>query len=433
MKKDNSKDIRSKKLFEEAIKYIPGGVNSPARACGAVGTTPRFIERADKQFVYDADGNEFVDYIGSWGPMILGNNHPAVLEAVEEAVKDGLSFGAATEREIQMAKLVSELVPSMELTRMVNSGTEATMSALRAARGYTGRNKIIKFEGCYHGHSDGLLVKAGSGLIAEGGTPDSAGVTPGCAQDTLTAKYNDLDSVVRLFEAHKGEIAAVILEPIAANMGVVPPKREFIRGLRDICTTEDTVLIFDEVITGFRIALGGAQSALGVTPDLSTFGKIIGGGMPVGAYGGKKEIMKVVAPLGGVYQAGTLSGNPVAIAAGIAQLTYLKENPGVYTHIDGMGALLFEGIRAIIEEESLPYTVNYVGSIGTIYFAEGPVTDFDSAKKADLSKYAEYFRHMQNSGFFIAPAQFEAMFVSNALTEENVRDTLDAIGKFLKK
>lgn len=433
MTKNNTMDSRSGQLFAEAQKFIPGGVNSPARACGAVGVTPRFIQKADKQYVYDADGNRLVDYIGSWGPMILGNNHPAVREAVEEAVKDGLSFGAATEREIQMARLVSELVPSMELTRMVNSGTEATMSALRAARGYTGRNKIIKFEGCYHGHSDGLLVKAGSGLIAEGGTPDSAGVTPGCAKDTLTAKYNDPESVTAIFKAHKGEIAAVILEPIAANMGVVPPQEDFLQGLRDICTEEGAVLIFDEVITGFRVALGGAQSMLGITPDLSTFGKIIGGGMPVGAYGGKKEIMEVVAPLGGVYQAGTLSGNPVAMAAGIAQLTYLKENPRVYTHIDGMGALLFEGLRAIIADKGLPYTVNYVGSIGTIYFAEGPVTDFDSAKKADLQKYAAYFRHMLNSGFFIAPAQFEAMFISDALTEEDILDTLTAAATFLEK
>ncbi len=430
---DNSRDNRSKALFQEAVKYIPGGVNSPARACGAVGATPRFIEKADEQFIYDADGNKFVDFIGSWGPMILGNNHPAVLEAVEAAIKDGLSFGAATEREIEMAKLVSELVPSMELTRMVNSGTEATMSALRAARGYTGRNKIIKFEGCYHGHSDGLLVKAGSGLIADGGTPDSAGVTPGCAQDTLTAKYNNFESVESLFEAHKGEIAAVILEPIAANMGVVPPKEDFLQGVRDICTAEGAVLIFDEVITGFRIALGGAQSMLGITPDLSTFGKIIGGGMPVGAYGGKKEIMEVVAPLGGVYQAGTLSGNPVAMAAGIAQLTYLRDNPRVYTHIDGLGAILFEGIDAILQERNLPYTVNYVGSIGTLYFAEGPITDFDSAKKADLQKYAAYFRHMLNSGFFIAPAQFEAMFISDALTEEDILATLAAVDAFLKK
>lgn len=421
---------KSAALFAEAQNYIPGGVNSPARAFQAVGDTPRFIKRAKAQYLYDADDNKLIDYIGSWGPMILGNNHPAVLKAVQEVIEDGLSFGAATEREIQMAKLVCQLLPSVEMVRMVNSGTEATMSALRAARGYTGRNRIIKFEGCYHGHSDGLLVKAGSGLIAEGGTPDSAGVTPGCAQDTLTARYNDFESVEKLFQQYKGEIAAVILEPVAANMGVVPPEKGFLEQIRTICTEEGAVLIFDEVITGFRLSLGGAQELLGITPDLSTFGKIIGGGMPVGAYGGKKEIMEVVAPLGPVYQAGTLSGNPVAMAAGIAQLTYLKDHPEVYTVIDKLGERLYGGLAQIVEKAGAACSVNYVGSIGTLYFTDKNVRDFQTAKTADLARYADYFKFMMERGHYFAPAQFEAMFLSNAHTEGDIDRTLDSAAQY---
>lgn len=421
---------KSAALFAEAQKWIPGGVNSPARAFQAVGDTPRFIEKAEAQYLYDADGNQLIDYIGSWGPMILGNNHPVVLNAVKEVIEDGLSFGAATAREIDMAKLMCELVPSMELVRMVNSGTEATMSALRAARGYTGRNKIIKFEGCYHGHSDGLLVKAGSGLIAEGGTPDSAGVTPGCAQDTLTAVYNDFSSVEKLFDTCQGEIAAVILEPVAANMGVVPPTAEFLKQLRQICTDQGAVLIFDEVITGFRLSLGGAQELLGIRPDLSTFGKIIGGGMPVGAYGGKREIMEVVAPLGQVYQAGTLSGNPVAMAAGIAQLTYLKEHPEVYTHINALGERLFGGLAEIVRQADAPCQVSSRGSIGTLYFTKTPVTDFTTAKTADLEKYAKYFKFMMERGSYFAPAQFEAMFLSDAHSDADIDRTLASAAEF---
>ncbi|MEG1929614.1 MAG: glutamate-1-semialdehyde 2,1-aminomutase [Anaerovorax sp.] len=421
---------RSKQLFEEAQKYIPGGVNSPARAFRAVGTTPRFIEKADGQFIFDVDGNAYIDYIGSWGPMILGNNHPVVREAVAQTIINGLSYGAATEAEVVMAKLVCELVPSFEMVRMVNSGTEATMSALRAARGYTGRNKIMKFEGCYHGHNDSLLVKAGSGLIAEGGTPDSAGVTPGCAKDTLTAIYNDFASVEKLFALHKGDIAALIVEPVAANMGVVLPKEGFLKQLREICDVNGTVLIFDEVITGFRLALGGAQQLFGITPDLSTFGKIIGGGMPVGAYGGKGEIMEVVAPMGPVYQAGTLSGNPVAMAAGIAQLTYLKENPNVYQRINQLGEQLFSGLEKIVKSTHMPCTVNHIGSIGTLFFTAEKVTDFASAKTADLQQYAKYFLHMINNGVYFAPAQFEAMFLSAAHREEDIKNTLEEAAKF---
>lgn len=421
---------KSAELFEEAKKYIPGGVNSPCRAFLAVSDTPRFIEKADGPYIYDVDGNRFIDFINSWGPMILGNNHPSVRKAVSEVIQNGLSFGAATEREIIMAKLICEIVPSVDMVRMVNSGTEATMSALRAARGYTGRHKIIKFEGCYHGHSDSLLVKAGSGLIANGGTPDSAGVTPGCAQDTLTAVFNDLDSVQRLFEQNKDQIAAVIIEPVGANMGVVPPQKGFLEGLRELCDIHETVLIFDEVITGFRLALGGAQELFHVRADLVTFGKIIGGGMPVGAYGGKREIMEMVAPLGAVYQAGTLSGNPVAMAAGIAQLTYLKENPQVYTYINKLGDMLYDGLREITEKAGSACTVNQIGSIGSVFFTSRPVVDFASAKTSDLSRYADYFRAMLRSGIYFAPAQFEAMFVSYAHTEEHIRETLEAAADY---
>lgn len=421
---------KSAELFEEAKQYIPGGVNSPCRAFLAVSDTPRFIEKADGPYIYDVDGNRFIDFINSWGPMILGNNHPSVRKAVSEVIQNGLSFGAATEREITMAKLICEIVPSVDMVRMVNSGTEATMSALRAARGYTGRHKIIKFEGCYHGHSDSLLVKAGSGLIANGGTPDSAGVTPGCAQDTLTAVFNDLDSVQRLFEQNKDQIAAVIIEPVGANMGVVPPQKGFLEGLRELCDIHKTVLIFDEVITGFRLALGGAQELFHVRADLVTFGKIIGGGMPVGAYGGKREIMEMVAPLGAVYQAGTLSGNPVAMAAGIAQLTYLKENPQVYTYINKLGDMLYDGLKEITEKAGSACTVNQVGSIGSVFFTSRPVVDFASAKTSDLSRYADYFRAMLRSGIYFAPAQFEAMFVSYAHTEEHIRETLEAAADY---
>lgn len=421
--------IRSKELFEEAQKYIPGGVNSPARAFKAVSDTPRFIEKADGAYIYDVDGSRYIDYIGSWGPMILGNNSPVVLKAVQDAIGKGLSYGAATEAEVTMAKLVCELVPSMEMVRMVNSGTEATMSALRTARGYTGRSKIIKFEGCYHGHCDSLLVKAGSGLM-NSGIPDSAGVPESCAKDTLTAVYNDFESVERLFEENKGQIAALIIEPIAANMGVVLPDADFLKKIREICDVNKTVLIADEVITGFRMGIGGAQGLLGIKPDLSTFGKIIGGGMPVGAYGGKREIMEMVAPCGPVYQAGTLSGNPVAMAAGIVQLTELKNHPEIYAHINALGAMLCDGLKDIVKTAKADCVVNHIGSIGSLFFTGKPVTDYASAKTSDTAAYGRYFKHMLKGGVYLAPAQFEAMFISNAHTEENINATLELAAQF---
>lgn len=423
---------RSEKLFQEAVNLIPGGVNSPVRAFGSVGMTPRFIESAEGAYLTDADGNRYLDYIGSWGPMILGHSNPMVLQKVEEACKKGLSFGAATEAEVDMARLICSMVPSIEMVRMVNSGTEAVMSALRAARGYTGRDKIIKFEGCYHGHSDAMLVKAGSGVMTAG-VPDSSGVPAGCTQDTLLAVYNDLASVERLFEACGKEIAAVILEPVGANMGVVPPKEGFLRKLRELCTENGTVLIFDEVITGFRLARAGAQEYYGIDADLTTYGKIIGGGMPVGAYGGRREIMEVVAPVGNVYQAGTLSGNPVAMAAGLAQLTYLNEHPEVYDKLSKLGGMLYGGMKKMCEEQKLPYQVNAVGSLGCLFFVSEPVVDYTSAKRSDTEVFRRYFRHMLENGVYVAPSQFEAMFLSASHTEENIRYTLDTMHKFFEK
>lgn len=423
---------KSEKMFEEAVRYIPGGVNSPARAFGSVDDVPRFISSADGQYITDEDGNTYTDYVGSWGPMILGSNHPAVRKAVEEQIGKGLSFGAATWAEVEMAELMCEMVPSFEKVRMVTSGTEATMSAIRAARGYTGKNKVIKFTGCYHGHHDALLVKAGSGLIREDVAPDSAGVTEGAAMDTLLAEYNDLEGVRKLFEKHRGEIAALIVEPVAANMGVVLPKKGFLEGLRELCTQEGAVLIFDEVITGFRLAPGGAQEYFGVTPDMSTFGKIIGGGLPVGAYGGKKEIMDVVAPVGSVYQAGTLAGNPVAVAAGTAQLRYLKEHPEVYRYLEERGNQLFGGMREIIERTGAECTVNSIGSIGSIFFTAEKVENYQDARKSDLAVFRKYFHHMITNGQYIAPSQFEALFISAAHTRENIGETLEVIEEFLK-
>lgn len=423
---------RSERLFQEAVDLIPGGVNSPVRAFGSVGMTPRFIASAEGAYLTDVDGRHYLDYIGSWGPMILGHANPMVLEKVEEACRKGLSFGAATEAEVDMARLICSMVPSVEMVRMVNSGTEAVMSAVRAARGYTGRDKIVKFEGCYHGHSDAMLVKAGSGVMTAG-VPDSSGVPAGCTQDTLLAVYNDMNSVERLFEACPGEIAAVIVEPVGANMGVVPPKEGFLEGLRKLCTENGAVLIFDEVITGFRLARAGAQEYFGVEADLTTYGKIIGGGMPVGAYGGKREIMEVVAPVGSVYQAGTLSGNPVAMAAGLAQLRYLNEHPEVYTSLEKMGERLYGGMRKMCQELELPWQVNSVGSLGCMFFTSEPVTDYTSAKTSDTKIFSGYFRHMLENGIYVAPSQFEAMFLSTAHTEEDVDRTLDIMHKCFEK
>lgn len=423
---------KSQTLFEQAQKVIPGGVNSPVRAFGSVGGTPRFIQSGSGATITDVDGNTYTDYVGSWGPMILGHNHPVIREAVLEAVQQGLSFGAATQREVTMAQLICSMFPSIDMVRMVNSGTEAVMSALRVARGATGRDKILKFEGCYHGHCDSMLVSAGSGLMT-GGVSASAGVTQGCAKDTLTAPYNDIEATEKIFELNQGEIAAVIIEPVAANMGVVLPKEGFLKSLRQLCDANGTLLIFDEVITGFRLGLGGAQERFGIRPDLTTFGKIIGGGMPVGAYGGKRELMEQVAPLGKVYQAGTLSGNPVAMAAGIAQLTYLRDHPEVYTHMEELAGRLFGGLQELLLRTGVPCALNHIGSLGSLFFASGPIENYQDAKRADVSAYARYFTHMLGSGIYLAPAQFEAMFLSDAHTPQQVDETLAAAEAFFKK
>ena len=420
---------RSEALFERAKKVLPGGVNSPVRAYRAVGLTPRFITRADGAYIWDEDGNKYIDYVCSWGPMILGHNHPIIREAVERAVKDGLSFGASTRREVEIAELMVQMVPNIEMVRMVNSGTEAVMSALRLARGATGRDKLMKFEGCYHGHSDSMLVKAGSSAVAEEGRPSSAGVPADVAKDTLTARYNDLESVRELFARYPGQIACVIVEPVAANMGVVGPQPGFLEGLRAICDKEGALLLFDEVITGFRLARGGAQEFFGVRADLVTFGKIIGGGMPVGAYCGSRALMEQVAPCGPVYQAGTLSGNPVAMAAGLAQLTYLNEHPEVYETIAKKADRLADGMRQAAERAGAGVRINQVGSLVAPFFTPDRVESFTDAAKSDLNKYAAYFEKMLARGVYLAPAQFEAMFVSAAHSEEDLEKTIRAVGE----
>lgn len=420
---------KSEALFERAVKRIPGGVNSPVRAYGAIGESPRFIERADGCRIYDVDGNCYIDYIDSWGPMILGHNFPAVRESVIKACEKGLSFGCATEAEVDMAEFICGKIPHVEMIRMVNSGTEAVMSALRVARGFTGKEKIIKFGGCYHGHSDSMLVSAGSGVMTSG-VPDSAGVTKGCTMDTMTAVYNDLESVRKLFEEGNGQIAAVIVEPVAANMGVVLPKEGFLAGLRSLCDENGALLIFDEVITGFRLSFGGAAEYYGVKPDLVTYGKIIGAGMPVGAYGGRKDIMEMVAPSGAVYQAGTLSGNPIAMAAGLEQLKYLYSHPEVYSMLGKKGKKLYGGMEKIVKESGLGFRVNAVESLGSLFFTEVEVKDYSSAKTSDTKRFAEYFKFMLKNGIHLAPSQFEAMFLSTAHTEEDIEETLDAMKKY---
>ena len=418
-------------LFEEAKKYIPGGVNSPVRAFKSVGGTPLFIKEGKGSRFTDADGNEYIDYIGSWGPHLFGHNPSFIREALEESFKSGVSFGAPTAIEIEMAKIITELVPSVELVRMVNSGTEATMSAVRAARGYTGREKIIKFEGCYHGHADFFLIKAGSGALTFG-EPTSPGVTKGSAADTLIADYNDLDSVKKLVEANKKEIAAIIIEPIAGNMGVIPANGDFLNGLRILCNKENIVLIFDEVMTGFRVAKGGAQEILNVTPDLSTFGKIIGGGLPVGAYGGKKEIMEKISPVGPVYQAGTLSGNPLAMAAGYAALKQIKDNPDLYNELEEKAVYLENGLKENLSKLDKNYAINRVGSMSCMFFTEGFVNDFKEAVSSDIELYGKYFHEMLNRGVYLAPAQFEAMFISTAHSTEDLNKTIEAHYESLK-
>lgn len=417
---------RSEALFARAVKRIPGGVNSPVRAYGAIGEAPRFIERADGCYIYDVDGKRYIDYIDSWGPMILGHNFSAIRESVIKASENGLSFGCATEIEVEMAEFICEHIPHVEMIRMVNSGTEAVMSAVRAARGFTGRNKIIKFAGCYHGHSDAMLVSAGSGVMTSG-VPDSAGVPDGCTRDTMTAVYNDLESVCALMEQARGEVAAVIVEPVGANMGVVPPVDGFLKGLRELCDQHGALLIFDEVITGFRLAFGGAAEYFGIRPDMVTYGKIIGAGMPVGAYGGRREIMEMVSPVGKVYQAGTLSGNPIAMAAGLTQLKYLYQHPEIYQELAGKGELLYGGMREILAEKEIHFRVNSVGSLGCLFFTDRDVVDYTSAKTADTAAFALYFKKMLEKGIHLAPSQFEAMFLSAAHTEEVIGETLDTV------
>lgn len=417
-------DKKSLELFGEAKKYIPGGVNSPVRAFRAVGRDPVYIKRGEGSHIFDADGNEYIDYVCSWGPLILGHADKEVISAVKAACDNGLSFGAPTENETVLAKLIIDAVPAIERVRLVSSGTEAVMSAVRVARGYTGRDKLIKFRGNYHGHSDGLLVKAGSGLLTES-IPDSKGVPSGYAQNTLLADYNSIESVEALFKENTGQIAAIVVEPVAANMGVVPPKAGFLENLRRLCDENGTLLIFDEVITGFRLAYGGAVQYYGVTPDLVTLGKIVGGGMPLAAYGGKSEIMQMVAPVGAVYQAGTLSGNPIATAAGIATLTKLRDNPQYYDELDEKAAMLEKAFK----DKKL--TVNRAGSLLSAFFTNERVTDYSSALKSDTQRFAAYFNKMLEAGIYVAPSQFEAMFVSVMHSYEDIEKTVYAINKSL--
>jgi len=417
-------------LFARAQDCIPGGVNSPVRAFRSVGMNPIFLKRGEGAYVWDADGNKYIDYIGSWGPLILGHSHPKVVEAIREQALLGTSFGAPTELEIELAELVKELMPSIDLLRMTSSGTEATMSAIRLARGFTRREKLIKFEGCYHGHGDSFLIKAGSGALTLG-APSSPGVTQGTAKDTMNATFNDLPSVENLISANRGEVAAIIVEPIAGNMGVVAPQEGFLEGLRTICDRENIILIFDEVMTGFRVALGGAQALFNVRPDLTTLGKIIGGGLPVGAFGGKREIMEMLSPLGLVYQAGTLSGNPLAMAAGLATLRMLKdENP--YPELERKSAILEKGFAENIRTSNVKATQTRVGSMLCLFFTDREVTDYESATTSDTGAFATYFRSMLDYGIYLAPSHFEAMFVSMAHSDENLERTVEANKTALK-
>lgn len=407
----------SKSLFSKAQQYIPGGVNSPVRAFKAVGGDPLFIRSAKGATMTDADGNEYIELINSWGPMILGHANEKIEEAVRNAIGTSLSFGAPTEAEVTIAELIAQMVPSIEKVRMVNSGTEATMSAIRLARGYTSRDKIIKMEGCYHGHGDSFLIAAGSGAVTMG-TPDSPGVTEGTAKDTLTAPFNNLEAAIKLVDNNQNQIAAIILEPVAGNMGCILPKDGYLKGLRDLCDANGIILIFDEVMTGFRLSKGGAQEVYGVTPDMTTLGKIIGGGMPVGAYGGKAEIMNYVSPQGPVYQAGTLSGNPIAMAAGMAMLNELNENPEIYHQLEGVTSYIVAGIRNNIKELGLGYSMSHIGSMACLYFTDQEVVDFETAKTGDSEMFGKYFRGMLNQGIYLAPSLYETLFISAAITEE---------------
>ena len=426
------KYTKSQELYKEAMKYIPGGVNSPVRSFNSVGIDPIFVKKGKKNKVIDVDGNEYIDYICSWGPLILGHNNEEISKVINEVISNGISFGLATEIEVEMAKLIVEAYPAIDQVRMVNSGTEATMSALRVARGYTNRNKILKFEGCYHGHSDGLLVKSGSGTITFG-VPTSPGVPLDVVKNTLVCRYNDIEDVKKTFKENGEDIAAVIVETIGGNMGVVPGKKEFIEFLRKICDEYKTVLIFDEVITGFRLAYDSSIGYFGVKPDMVCFGKIIGAGMPVGAYGGKKEIMEVVSPIGPVYQAGTLSGNPLAMYLGKRNLEVLRDNPQIYYEINKKAERLEEGIKENLKKLGLNYTVNRAGSLLCLFFKENPVENYDDAIKSDINKYNLYFREMLNRGILIGPSQFEAMFLSYAHSDEDIEYTIKCNYESLEK
>lgn len=421
----------SKELFERAQDYIPGGVNSPVRAFKAVGGDPIFFSKAEGAYMYDEDGNEYIDLINSWGPMILGHANKKIEEAIFKAVIGSPSFGAPSRMEVELAELITEMVPSIEKVRMVNSGTEATMSAIRLARGFTKKDKVLKFEGCYHGHGDSFLIAAGSGAMTMG-TPDSPGVTEGTAKDTLLAPFNDIEKVREVVSANKGEVAAIIVEPVAGNMGCVLPKEGFLEGLRSLCDEEEIILIFDEVMTGFRLSKGGAQEVFGVRPDLTTLGKIIGAGMPVGAYGGRKDIMDFVSPQGPVYQAGTLSGNPVAMAAGYAQLSYLNDHPEVYEKLEKTTLKIMKGYEKALKKHKVDYTMNQIGSMISLFFTNQKVTDFDSAKSCDTQEFGKYFRFMLNNGVYLAPSQFESLFISTSIEEKEVEKIVSSFEAYLK-
>lgn len=420
---------RSSALFKEAQQFLPGGVNSPVRAFKGVGGNPVFIQKAKGAYLYDADGNEYIDYINSWGPMILGHAHPDVTAALIEQVEKGTSFGTPTELETEIAKLVVESVPGIDMIRFVNSGTEACMSAIRLARGFTKRDKIIKFAGCYHGHSDSFLIQAGSGA-ATFGEPDSPGVTQGTAKDTLLANYNDLENVKAIFEQNQDEIAALIIEPVAGNMGCIPPQEGFLEGLRDLCTAHGALFIFDEVMTGFRLAMGGAQQLFGIQADLVTFGKVVGGGLPVGAFAGRREIMEYLAPIGPVYQAGTLSGNPLAMRAGLTTLQILKENPDIFDELEHTTMILGESISEILSEKSIEHQINLIGSMMSVFFTGVDVNDFESAKTAHNPLFNKFYHHLLENGVYLPPSSFETWFIGRGIQEEELQRTIEAVESF---